>query len=99
MSSQRTMFCLWYFLSYQEAGRFRNLKVNLSRIVGIDGLARFGGQASSAKVTFIPVLRRSHHFSVGIGSNAHEQCVTRCPVSRLVHSPFRPASVITWDPS
>ena len=30
------------------------------------------------------------------GSNAHEQCVTRCPVSRLVHSPGRPASVITW---
>ena len=38
------------------------------------------------------------------GSNTHEQCVTRCPVSRLVHSPGRPASVITWkistrDPS
>ena len=30
------------------------------------------------------------------GSNAHEQCVTRCPVSRLVHSPGRPASVIPW---
>ena len=30
------------------------------------------------------------------GSNAHEQFVTRCPVSRLVHSPGRPASVITW---
>ena len=30
------------------------------------------------------------------GSNAHEHCVTRCPVSRLVHSPRRPASVITW---
>ena len=29
-------------------------------------------------------------------SNAHEQCVTRCPVSRLVHSPGRTASVITW---
>ena len=25
------------------------------------------------------------------GSNAHEQCITRCPVSRLVHSPGRPA--------
>ena len=30
------------------------------------------------------------------GSNAHEQCVTRYPVSLLVHSPCRPASVITW---
>ena len=30
------------------------------------------------------------------GSNAHEQCVIRCPVPRLVHSPGRPASVITW---
>ena len=29
-------------------------------------------------------------------SNAHEQCVTCCPVSRLVHSPGRPACVITW---
>ena len=29
-------------------------------------------------------------------SNAHEQCVTRCPVYRLVHSPERPASVICW---
>ena len=30
------------------------------------------------------------------GSNTHKQCVTRCPVSRLVHSPGRPATVITW---
>ena len=30
------------------------------------------------------------------GSNAHEQRATRCPVSRLVHSPGPPASVITW---
>ena len=30
------------------------------------------------------------------GSNAHEQCVTRCPVFRLVYSLGRPASVITW---
>ena len=29
-------------------------------------------------------------------SNAHEQCVTRCPVFRLVNSPGRPASVISW---
>ena len=29
-------------------------------------------------------------------SNAHEQCVTHCPVSRLVHLPGRLASVITW---
>ena len=38
------------------------------------------------------------------GSNAHKQRATRCPVSRLVHSPGPPASVITWkistrDPS
>ena len=33
------------------------------------------------------------------GSNAHEQCVTRCPVSRLVHSPGHPESVITWKMS
>ena len=30
------------------------------------------------------------------GSNGHEQCVTRCSACRLVHSPGRPASVITW---
>ena len=29
------------------------------------------------------------------GSNAHEQCVTRCLVSRSVQSPGRTASVIT----
>ena len=29
-------------------------------------------------------------------SNAHKQCVTRCPVFRLVNSPGRPASVISW---
>ena len=33
------------------------------------------------------------------GSNAREQCVTRCPVSRLVHLPGHPASVITWKTS
>ena len=33
---------------------------------------------------------------VGQWSIAHQHCVTRCPVSRLVHSPGRPASVITW---
>ena len=35
-------------------------------------------------------------FFIEIGSNAHEQYVTRCPVSRLVHSPGHSASVITW---
>ena len=30
------------------------------------------------------------------GGGAHEQCVTRCPVSHLAHSPGRPAIVITW---
>ena len=30
------------------------------------------------------------------GSNAHERCVTLCAVSRLVHSPGRPAGVIAW---
>ena len=30
------------------------------------------------------------------GSSTHEQCATRCPVSRLVHSLGRRASVITW---
>ena len=30
------------------------------------------------------------------GSNEHEQSVTCCPVSRLVHSPGRLAGVITW---
>ena len=30
------------------------------------------------------------------GSNAHEEYVTRCPVSRLVHLPGRLSSVITW---
>ena len=30
------------------------------------------------------------------GSDAHEQCVTRSPVSRLVHSPGSPARVIAW---
>ena len=44
-------------------------------------------------VTFSPVTR---YFYIEIGSNAHEQCFTRCPVSLLVHSPGRPESVITW---
>ena len=35
-------------------------------------------------------------FLIEIGSNVHGQCVTRCPVSRLVHSPGRPVSVTTW---
>ena len=30
------------------------------------------------------------------GSSVHEQCVTRCPVFRLVDSPARAASMITW---
>ena len=29
------------------------------------------------------------------GSNMHEQYVTRCPVSHMIHSPGRMASVIT----
>ena len=33
---------------------------------------------------------------MSLGSNAYEQCVIRCPVSRLVHSPGHLASVITW---
>ena len=32
-------------------------------------------------------------------SNAHEQCVTRCPFSCLVHSPGCPESAITWKMS
>ena len=39
---------------------------------------------------------KSRHFYIEIGSNAQEQCVTRCPVSRLVHLPGRQKSVITW---
>ena len=39
---------------------------------------------------------RNGHFYIEIRSNAHEQCVTRCLDSRLVHSPGRLASVITW---
>jgi len=30
------------------------------------------------------------------GSNGHEQCVTRCPIYRLVDSLGLPASVIAW---
>ena len=30
------------------------------------------------------------------GSNEHEQCVARCPVSLLVHLPAYQANVITW---
>ena len=39
------------------------------------------------------------HFYTKIGSNAHEQCITLCPVSRLVHSPGCLASVIAWKVS
>ena len=65
-----------------------------------------GGMASSAKVTFVPVLHepgqprlgppRSHHFCLGIGSSTQKRCVTCSPGSRLVHSPDHPASMITW---
>ena len=41
-------------------------------------------------------LARSRHFNIQIGSNAHEQCVTRCPVCRSVLSPGRLANEITW---
>ena len=37
---------------------------------------------------------RSSHFYIEIGSNAHEQCDIRCPVSRLVYLSGCPASVI-----
>ena len=30
------------------------------------------------------------------GSNGHEQCVTRCPIYRLVDSLGRPAGIVTW---
>ena len=33
---------------------------------------------------------------MGRRSNAHEHCVTCCPVFRLVNSRSRPASVISW---
>ena len=37
------------------------------------------------------------YFCIEIGSNAHEQCVTHCPVPLLVHLPGHPANVITWN--
>ena len=72
----------------------------LDNTTHIKSLITGAGLASSAKVTFIPVLHEkrpdpSRDFYIEIGSNAHEQCVTRCPVSRLVHSPGRPVRVIT----
>ena len=39
--------------------------------------------------------RKRERYRKMIGSNEHEQCVTRSPVSRLVQSPGRPTSVIT----
>ena len=41
-------------------------------------------------------LARSRHFNIQIGSNAHEQCVTGCPVCRSVLSLGRLANEITW---
>ena len=35
-------------------------------------------------------------FYIEVGSNVHEQSVTRCPVSRLVYSRGSSANVITW---
>ena len=54
--------------------------------------------ATSCEIALLHEKGWSRHFYIEIGSNAHEQCVTRCPVSRLVHSPGRPASAITWNP-
>ena len=47
----------------------------------------------SDEATFIPVF---HEKSQPLA--AYAQCVIRCPVSRLVHSPGRPVSVITFHP-
>ena len=66
-------------------------------------MSRAVGLASSNEVTFIAELHEkglpaAANFYIEIGSNAHtgKQCFTRCPVSRLVHSLGRLASVITW---
>ena len=40
---------------------------------------------------------RAAIFCIEIGSNAHEQCVTHCPVPLLVHLPGHPANMITWN--
>ena len=47
--------------------------------------------AFSVEATFIPLFHEKSQLRA-----AHAQCVTRCPVSRLFHSPGRPVSVVTW---
>ena len=47
--------------------------------------------AFSVEDTFIPIFQEKSQPRA-----AHAQCVTRCCVSRLVHSPGRPVSVVTW---
>ena len=44
--------------------------------------------AFSVEATFIPVFHEKNQPRA-----THAQCVTRCPVSRLVHSPGHPVSV------
>ena len=45
--------------------------------------------------SLLPALRSVGRVGENPGNEVVEQCVARCPVSRLVHSPGRPASVIT----
>ena len=84
-------------------GRVYTRKESNSHRIGLEH--QFGRRDVMWKRSFTwlkPALSR--HFYIEIGSNAHQQCVTCCPVSHFVHSPGRPASAITWkistrDPS
>ena len=67
-----------------------------------EGLITWAGLAISCRGDFYPGSTcegpaQSRHFYIEVGSNEHENCVTRGPVTRLVYSPGRPASVITWE--
>ena len=80
----------WYAKWYDLLHERRPNRVIRSFVLN-QGCNRLG---NSAEVSLIPVSHEPVH--PGATIFIWRLCVTRCPVSRLVHSPGRPSSMITW---
>ena len=84
--------CLTIDFSLSKATNYKAITCKLRDITTHSkALITWPGLASSFEVTFIPVILEPawrRHFYKAIGSSVH--------VSRLVHSPIHPKSLITW---
>ena len=84
--------CLAIDFSLSKATNYKAITCKLRDITTHSkALITWPGLASSFEVTFIPVILEPawrRHFYKAIGSSVH--------VSRLVHSPIHPKSLITW---